>query len=91
MREVEAPMRASMISGAVQASRVHGVVLGHPETVEAERLDVLGEVDGVPQGLRRRGTVGDGGLIEHGETEWVAHSDWMSGRCVKTQSNGKCV
>ena len=42
---------------------VHGVVLGHPEAVEAERLDVLGEPDGVGESLRGGRAVGDGRLV----------------------------
>ena len=64
------------------------MVLGHPEAMEAERLDVLSEVDGVAQRLRRRGACGDGRLVEHGEAKGIAHGDWMSGGCVKTQRKG---
>ncbi len=58
--------------------QLHGMVLGHPETGVAEGFDVLGERDGVAQGVGRRRAGGDGGLIEDGEAEG-GHMDWMKG------------
>ena len=54
-------------------------MLGHPEAVEAEGVDVLGEGDGVLDGLGGRGADGYGGLVEDGEAEvlGLAHGDWM--------------
>ena len=55
---------------------VHGVVLGHPEAMEAEGVDVAGERDGVGQGLRGRGAARNGRLVEDGKA-LKAHRDWM--------------
>ena len=79
MRVVSAPMRARRISGAVGGEEIHGVMLGDPEAVIAEGVDVLGEGNGVAQGLGG-GRAGDyGGLVEDGETDGRAHGDWMKG------------
>ena len=43
MREVSAAARVMRISGAVQASSVHSVVLGVPEARVAELIDVARE------------------------------------------------
>ena len=43
--------------------RVHGVVLGVPEAMEAEGVDMAGEGDGVLQSFAGRAAGGDGGLV----------------------------
>ena len=48
---------------------IHGVVLGVPEARVAELVDVASEVEGVGEGLRRRGAGGDRRLVENREAE----------------------
>ena len=74
---VSAPMRARMNLRRGGGEGLHGVMLGDPEAAEAKGFDMLGEGDGVVQGLRGRGAGGDRRLIEDGEAE-SAHGDWMN-------------
>jgi hypothetical protein len=55
--------------GRGAGEEVHRMVLGVPEAGVAELVDVAGEIERVGQGLRGRGTGGDGGLVENREAK----------------------
>ena len=70
--------------GRGAGEQVHGVVLGVPEARVAELVDVLGEREGVVEGVGGREAGGYGRLVEDREAKrpgWGgrAHWHWMSG------------
>ena len=61
--------------GRGAGEQVHGVVLGVPEARVAERVNVLGEGEGVGESVGGCEAGGDGGLVENRKAKRTAHTD----------------
>jgi len=61
--------------GCGAGEQVHGVVLGVPEARVAERVNVLGEGEGVGESVGGCEAGGDGGLVENRKAKRTAHTD----------------